>query len=268
MRRTFAILTLLFAVSLFAGPPAAVQNRQETSQKPVYRPTGKEASLIGSILVNGELPRRFKYDMSADPVCDAVNRPQAITDDVRTSDRGLLNVFLYVKSGGPLDSYRFEVPASEVTLEFKSCLLSPRVLGVRAGQRLLIVNGDNAVHKTHPMPKNNPEWWQTQPPGSLPAVKAFMRPEQFIPLKCDQHAWERAFIGVFAHPFFAVSDQLGNYEIRGLPAGTYKLVAWHERLGEQEVEVTVVPGETRRLDFTFEVTEKHRSLGSGSQIHP
>jgi hypothetical protein len=71
---------------------------------------------------------------------------------------------------------------------------------------------------------------------------------------------------VFAHPFFAVSDQLGNYEIRGLPAGTYKLVAWHEKLGEQELEITVVPGESRKIDFTFEVTEKHRSRAGSSQI--
>jgi hypothetical protein len=73
---------------------------------------------------------------------------------------------------------------------------------------------------------------------------------------------------VFAHPFFAVSDQLGNYEIRGLPPGTYKLVAWHERLGEQEMEITVRPGENRRIDFTFdfEVLEKRRVKEQSSQI--
>lgn len=53
-----------------------------------------------------------------------------------------------------------------------------------------------------------------------------------------------------------VSDEFGNYEIRGLPAGTYKLVAWHELLGEQEIEVTVVSGENRKIDFTFDVPVK------------
>ena len=57
---------------------------------------------------------------------------------------------------------------------------------------------------------------------------------------------------MFAHPFFAVSDQLGNYEIRGLPEGSYTLVVWHEKLGEKEIEVNVVAGESRRLDFTFD----------------
>ncbi len=264
MRRTFAILTLLFLVSLVFSSPATVQNQQETPQKPLYRPAGNEASLIGAILVNGEPPKRIKYDMSADPVCEGHNRPQALTDDVLTSNQGLLNVVVYVKSGGPLNSHRFEVPQSEVNLEFNGCRLSPRVLAIRAGQRLSVVNSDSTVHKIHPRPKMNPEWYQTLAAGTPPFVKAFMRSEQFIPVKCDQHPWELAILNVFAHPFFAVSDQFGNYEIRGLPPGTYELVAWHEKLGEQEMEITVAPGESRRIDFTFAVLEKHRSIQGGS----
>jgi len=268
MRRTIAILTLLFAVSLLFISPAAVQNPQESPQKPVYRPAGNEASLIGSILVKGETPRRIKYDMSADPVCEELNHPPALSDDVLTSDQGLLNVVVYVKSGGPLDSYRFEVPESEVVLERKKCMFVPHVLGVRVGQKLSFFSSDPTQHNTHPTPKLNPEWNQSQAPGTAPFVKAFSRPEQFIRVKCNQHPWEHAFVGVFAHPFFAVSDQLGNYEIRGLPPGTYKLVAWHERLGEQEMEITVRPGENRRIDFTFdfEVLEKRRVKEQSSQV--
>ena len=264
MRRTFAILTLLFLLSLFFSSQAAMQNPQETSQKPVYRPTGNEASLTGAILINGEAPRRIKYDMSADPVCDRLNRPQALTDDVLTSNQGLLNVFVYVKSGAPLNAYRFDVPESGIVLERRKCQFVPHVLGVRAGQKLSIVNSDMTTHNAHPVPRINQEWNMSQAAGGADFVTAFTRPEQFIPVKCNHHPWERAFVGVFAHPFFAVSDQLGNYEIRGLPAGTYKLVAWHEKLGEQEMEITVTPGESRRIDFTFEVLEKHRSLQGGS----
>jgi plastocyanin len=266
MRFTLAILTLLFLVSLFAGPSTAVQNPQETSGKPVYRPSGNEASLIGAILVSGELPKRYKYDMSADPVCERLNRPPALTNDVLTANQGLLNVFVYVKSGGPLDFYRFEVPEAEIVLERKQCQFVPHVVGVRAGQRISFVTSDPTQHNTHPTPKLNQEWNQTQAPGSEPIVKTFTRPEQFIRVKCNQHPWEQAFVGVFAHPFFAVNDHLGNYDIRGLPPGTYKLVAWHERLGEQEMEITVGPGESRRIDFTFEVLEKHRSKAGSSQI--
>ena len=91
---------------------------------------------------------------------------------------------------------------------------------------------------------------------SPPVVKIFTRPEMFIPFKCNQHPWEKAYVSVMDHPFFAVSDGLGRFEIRGLPPGSYTLVVWHERLGEQQVEITLSPGENRNADFTFDADKK------------
>ena len=116
-----------------------------------------------------------------------------------------------------------------------------------------MVNSDNTHHNTHPVPKINAEWNQTQPPQSAPIVKAFSHEEALIPVKCNQHPWEKAFLGVLNHPFFAISSETGSYEIRGLPPGTYKLVGWHEAFDEQELEITLGPGETRRIDFTFDM---------------
>lgn len=58
-------------------------------------------------------------------------------------------------------------------------------------------------------------------------------------------------MSVFKHPFFAVSDLDGNFKIEGLPPGSYKITAWHEKLGEKTVEVVVVPGESKSLAFSF-----------------
>lgn len=255
MRRTFAILTLLFLVSLLAGPSIAVQNTPQAPQKPLFRPTGNEASVVGSIRFEGEVPRSFRIDMSADAVCEEMNKPHARTEDLVVTDKALRNAFVYVKSGGQLSDYSFEVPESAVTLTLQKCRYTPHVLGIRAGQPLSVINFDATFHNTHPRPRINDEWNQAQAMGAPPIVKTFSRPEQFIRVKCNQHPWEQVFIGVFAHPFFAVSDQLGNYEIRGLPPGTYKLAVWHERLQEQVVEITVSAGETRKTDFTFGETE-------------
>ena len=95
-------------------------------------------------------------------------------------------------------------------------------------------------------------------------VKTFARADVLIPIKDNHHPWERAYVGVMDHPFFAVSDKLGKFEIRGLPAGTYKLVAWHEEFGEQELEVTLVPGEIRSADLTFDVAKRRQSNQSSS----
>src|SRR4030095_6262499 len=97
------------------------------------------------------------------------------------------------------------------------------------------------MHNTHPVPQNNPEWNQTQPPGSPPLVKTFKRPEKLVPFKDNQHPWQRAYVRVVEHPFFAVSDEQGNFKIEGLPPGQYKVVAWHERFGEKSVDITLLP---------------------------
>ena len=255
MRYPTLILTLVLLLSLSSVSPAAWQNPQETPTKPLYQPTGNEATLTGSIIANGELPIIRRYDMSADPVCVKLNVGRYELDDLLVTDQRVVNTFVYLKSDA-LNAYRFEVPESEVTLAHKNCRYSPRVLGIRVGQRLSVVNNDPTAHNTHPVPRQNKEWNASQGPASTPLVKSFTHPEQFVPVKDNMHPWQRAMVGVFEHPFFAVSDEFGNYEIRGLPAGKYKLVAWHETLGEQEMEITIIPGENRKIDFTFDLAKQ------------
>jgi hypothetical protein len=61
----------------------------------------------------------------------------------------------------------------------------------------------------------------------------------------------KAWVGIFDHPFFAVSGDDGSFTISGLPAGTYEIEAWHEKLGKQTQKVTVKAGETKTVTFTF-----------------
>lgn len=227
---------------------------QEAAEKPHYQVTGNEATITGAINVTGNVPEPRRIDMSADAVCVEINsRP--LLDDLIVRDNKLQNAFVYLKSE-TLRSYSFAVPESEVVLQHRNCYYSPHVLGIVVGQTLRLVNSDTTVHNTHPIPKYNPEWNMSAPPDSPPFKKTFRRPELFIPFKDNQHPWERAYLGVMAHPFFAVTDEFGRFEIRGVPPGNYTLVVWHERLGEQQVEITVTPGEIRNADFTYDADKK------------
>jgi hypothetical protein len=60
-----------------------------------------------------------------------------------------------------------------------------------------------------------------------------------------------AFINVSATPFFAVSAADGSFTITGLPPGNYTLAAVHEKLGEQDIQITVPPSATAKADFTY-----------------
>lgn len=251
MRYQLLLSTLILVPALALSSPAAAQTPPE---KQLYQPRGNEAVLAGTIMVNGPIPKPPRIEMSADPVCFELN-PRAQLKWIVTNGNRLQNALVYIKNSAAFEAYRFELPDSEVVLQRRNCEYSPHVLALRVGQRLAIVNSDQTVHNTHPTPKLNQEWNASQAPQSPPLMKTFTRSELLIAFKCNQHPWERAYVSVFDHPFFAVSDELGNFEIRGLPAGTYTLVVWHEKLGEQEVELTVVAGENRKVDFTFE-TEK------------
>lgn len=246
LKLALGIAALLAVAALSAGQEASVL----VAKKPYVR-TGYEVTLSGTITLTGKRPKPLRIDTSADPVCSQVN-PDISTEWIVGQKGKLANVFVYVKSEA-LNAYTFEQPTSEAVLEHKGCSYVPHVLGIRVGQLLTIVNGDPTTHNTHPTPKINGEWNQSQPSGGTPITKSFKHGEMFIPFKCNQHPWEKAYVGVFDHPFFAISDEFGNYRIEGLPPGQYTVVAWHERFAEKTIEITFVPGEARDISFSFDV---------------
>jgi hypothetical protein len=72
-----------------------------------------------------------------------------------------------------------------------------------------------------------------------------------VPIRCDVHAWMRAWVGALDHPFFAVTDERGAFRLSDLPPGSYTIEAWHERLGTTSEQVVVSAGEMKDVVFTF-----------------
>src|SRR5262249_25582300 len=163
----------------------------------------------------------------------------------------LANVLVYVQSE-ELDKYRFNVPSSEVALTHKRCELVPRVLGIQVGQKLVMRSDDEVrtIHNYNVVAKHNDSSNNSSSPGQGPIERTFTNSEVVIPVRDNQHPWERAYIGVFTHPFFAVSGQDGGFRINGLPPGEYTIVAWHEKLGERTLKVTIGPKESKSVNFT------------------
>ena len=223
--------------------------------KPTYKVTGEEANLAGIISFAGVPPVPKQIDVSADPVCESVN-PKAPAEDVLVTDGRLANVVVYARIGDALNAYSFEAPTTDVILEHKRCQYVPRVVGMQIQQTLKILNSDSTTHNTRGMPKINREWNQSQPPGGDPIARRFESPELLIPIRDNQHPWEKAYLSVFSHPFFSVSAPDGSYRITGLPPGQYTIVVWHEKYGEQTVDVYFASREQKTLDFQFKAPDK------------
>ncbi|HSD46897.1 MAG TPA: carboxypeptidase regulatory-like domain-containing protein [Pyrinomonadaceae bacterium] len=259
--KVWLVLTIALSLALAAAcggsktDTATNGNTGDTAQAPYSGPTG---TVTGVVSFNGTAPAPKKIDTSADPVCGQKN-PNLMTDDTMVTDGKLANTFIYVKEGTveggkKITDYAWSTPTSAAQLDQNGCHYAPHVLGVQVNQKISITNSDATQHNIHPTPKLNPEWNQTQANGAAPIEKSFARPEVLIPVKCNQHPWMKAYIGVMRHPFFAVSGKDGAYEIKGLPPGNYTVVAWREGGAngtEKTMQVTVPANGNAKADFAF-----------------
>jgi plastocyanin len=212
-------------------------------------PADSGSGIKGVVKFEGTAPKPTHIDMSADPLCSKGRTTPAATEDVVVgSDGGLANVVVYVSDG--LAAKTSQPPQESVTLEQKGCQYRPHVLAMQANQKLEIVNSDETTHNIHPTPANNREWNMTQPHG-VSLDHTFAREEIAIPIKCNVHPWMRGYIAVFKHPYFAVTDKNGAFDIKDLPPGTYTISAWQEKLGTQTQKLTEGAGEAKTLDFSF-----------------
>lgn len=212
-------------------------------------PADASASVKGIVKFDGVAPKPTRIDMSQDPLCAKAHPTPATTEDIVVgTSGGLANVVVYISDG--LTSHDFQPPQQPALLEQKGCQYKPHVLALEANQKLDVVNSDETTHNIHPSPSNNREWNMTQPHG-MPLEKTFAREEIAIPVKCNVHPWMKGYIAVFKHPYFAVTDKNGNFELKGVPPGTYTITAWQEKLGTQTQKVTAGANEAKAIDFAF-----------------
>lgn len=210
------------------------------------------ADIKGTVTVDGPVPANEQIKMNADPICmrQTSGNPQMMeTYLVGADGKSLGNVFVYVKDG--LGDRKFDPPTQPARIDQKDCRYHPHVFGMQVGQPLEILNSDPTLHNIHAVAKNNREFNNGQPIQGMKTTHTFTAPEVMVPFKCDVHGWMNAYVGVLNHPYYAVTDASGTFNLKGLPPGTYTIEAWHEKLGTMTETVTVGAKETKDISFTF-----------------
>ena len=250
--KPFAALAAgLLLLSSCGGGSSSPETKAETPAAPAAPiDEASAATITGKVNFSGEKPVSKPISMDAVPACaNQYSGPIPAEDTIVNANSTLKNVFVYVKAGLP--ARQWPVPQSPATLDQKGCIYIPRVLGVMVGQDLEISNNDPSMHNVHPIPRNNKEWNTSQAPKGDKIIKQFDKEEIMIPFKCNVHPWMKAYVGVLSHPFFAVTGDDGSFTLKGLPPGDYTLEAWHEKLGTQEIKVTVAAKDSKSADFAF-----------------
>lgn len=247
---TAAALVLLTAYSAGTRTVRGIGTSSKATNKSEARTdTSGEAALSGIVKLAGSPPEATRINMAQDPACLKMHPAPTMTEEVVTGANGALkNAIVYISDG--LGNRTFDPPTEPVVFEQKGCIYNPRILGMRARQALKVINSDPTTHNIHPAPQNNREWNMSQPPGSTPIEETFARAE-IIPVKCNVHPWMRGYIAVFKHPFFAITDKNGSFELKNVPPGEYTIQAWQERYGVLTQKVKLAPNQSQEVEFVF-----------------
>jgi plastocyanin len=251
------ILGVTLATTLACGGGSETSSTSATPSSPAAAPAGQKVdtanagSVRGMVALDGTAPKNEAITMNADPVClrEAKGTQMQETYIVGSAGKSLANVFVYVKDG--LGNYVYDTPTEPAKIDQKECRYHPHVFGMRVGQPLQIVNSDPTLHNIHATPKSNTEFNNGQPIQGMKMTHTFTAKEVMVPFKCDVHGWMNAYVGVLDHPYYAVTTDDGKFTLKDLPAGTYTIEAWHEKLGTQTQSVTLAAKESKDVNFTF-----------------
>lgn len=219
--------------------------------------TAAAQEIQGKITLNGTPPPEIPVDLTDFPDVRKAYPGQTFTTRhyVVGADGGLANVFVYVKEG--LEGKSFPLPDAVPLLDQTNAGFYPYVFGVMTNQTFRIRNSEPYMDTVVAQPRVNKELNVAQPVTGMVAQHRFPLAEILIRLRCGVHPWEFGYVGVVAHPFFAVTDPNGRYRLpAGLPPGKYLLEAVHPKAGAKQQEVSIGQGETKAADFVFEPKAK------------
>jgi plastocyanin len=208
--------------------------------------------LRGRITVDGAPPELVP--IAAGAAAAACNVPTVPNEAVVVgADGGLANCVIYLKEV-PAGVQVPAPPAEPLIVDQKGCQFIPHVSFARVGQLVEYQNNDTFAHNVRSAPFRNAGFSTTAGPGQkieftyeVPEVRATQ-------LKCDIHTFMTGWHMVLDHPWCAVTDEHGNFEISGLPEGELEFVAWHEKKGYIERSFTLQIDAASDVERNYEVS--------------
>ena len=196
------------------------------------------ASIRGIVTVTGAVTPKKLPDTIDQYVC-GTEKPG---EDLIVSGQGRVkNAVVWLQTPPPGAAWPSE--PTKVEMDQKGCVFVPRVVIVPAGGTVEFLNSDRLLHNLHSASNENATFNRTQPRGRVIPV-TFSKPE-IVQMNCDLHSWMRAWVVVADHPFYALSNDAGEFVLPNVPSGKYVLQIWQETLGTTSREVTVGADDAR-----------------------
>ena len=243
----FAVVAAATGGLFYLTKPEPEQSALQGSADAVAIDPTRLGSITGVVSFDGTAPAAAPLTLYGG--CEK-SEVKAVDDKVLVADGKLENVFVYIRDGA--DRWIAPpAPAAAIEVNQLGCFYAPHVLGARVGQPITFINSDPMYHNVRGESEVNSTFNLDMPAKDQRITRTLMRQEVMVKTRCDVHPWMASWIGVMAHPWFAVSDASGAFSLDGVPPGTYIVEAWHEVYGTVSREVTVEANGAAQVSFEF-----------------
>jgi hypothetical protein len=230
-------------IALAAGLAAAAVGL--TSRPAEAQGDGQWSTIKGQVVfpAGKPVPERKKLEVSQDKQ-HCLSKGDILDESVLVNpkNKGIKNVVVWLRPDDtnpkspfpkekvhPADAQR---KPAEVVIDQPCCMFVNRITLARVGDTLVVKNPAPVAHNFfmtstvngdhNPTIPKESDWKMPEP------LKAEASP---IPFKCSIHPWMDGYIRVFEHPYYTLTDENGNFEIKNAPAGKWRAVYWHEKVG-------------------------------------
>jgi plastocyanin len=227
--------SIVLSAAIFALPASSMAQYKAADVK-------DGGSVSGTVKFKGTAPAPKKLEVSKDK--EVCGKSPKVDQSLVVNNGNLANAVVSItdiKTGKKID-------AKKVTLDQKGCEYQPHVLAFPVGTTVEILNPDGILHNVHSYSKVNSPFNMAQPKFKKTLDVKIEKPET-IEVKCDVHGWMQGWLVATPTPYVAVTDNSGNFKLTDVPAGTYTVELWHEKLGKNTQKVTVKAKEDAKVNF-------------------
>ena len=215
-------------------------------QSDVQEIGGEFAVLEGRVAYQGSVPPPRKISVTKD--VEYCGQFVSERQDVLVSESGgLANVIVEVIGiKEPENGWNWPRPEDGYVLRQKGCAFEPPLLVMPDGESLQIFNDDRVAHNI-----NTGQWNVMHPEGADPLTRSL---DGRLPVRvgCNIHSWMEGWIYLVRSPFYAVTNEEGDYRIEDVPPGKYRVVGWHSSLQRKRASIEFRAGQAVRQEFVFE----------------
>lgn len=190
-------------------------------------------TIRGRFVYDGEAPQTEDLEITRD---EDFCGPFGLKNEsllVHPKNHGLQNVAIYLRTRKevPVHPSYDEAFSKPVRLDNVGCQFKPRMQLLRTGQTWQATSTDSIAHNVAVYARRNDPFSQVIPLGE-PLERVFAKAESVpVRIDCSIHAWMRAYVVITEHPYAAITNKSGEFEIAHVPAGMWTFRLWHERPG-------------------------------------